>query len=360
MGTNIVVSPKRRGSGRRSKSRAGRVPVALGVSAALLASCSPDNSLVKLDADDVFYQLEAGEVDVLLVVDNSCSMEPYQVELADNFAAFLEYIEAGDVDYHIGVVTTSVAESVPGGTCERADTDAVPDAGELVGGAWITPDTDDGADAFADLVNVGICGAGYETGLDAALLALSEPQVSGANKGFLRDDAYLSLVFVSDEEDGSPLTVSEYVNAFRAVKGQRERDIFNASALVVTDPELCPEDSLAYDGGPSSRYISVAEETDGIVGDICEADFEPIVRELGLASSRLTDTFYLSEEPDPLSLVVGVDSLAVDCGDGWRFDRVGGEPAIVFDRDSMPGPKSKITVAYNLGSGNPEEFECGA
>ena len=39
-------------------------------------SCS-DYDLIKRDVGDVFYQLEAGEVDILLVVDNSCSMEPY-------------------------------------------------------------------------------------------------------------------------------------------------------------------------------------------------------------------------------------------------------------------------------------------
>ena len=36
----------------------------------LLGSCS-DYEIIKRDVGDVFYQLEAGKVDILLVVDNS-------------------------------------------------------------------------------------------------------------------------------------------------------------------------------------------------------------------------------------------------------------------------------------------------
>ena len=38
----------------------------------------------------MFYQVEAGEVDVLLVVDNS-TMAPYQDKLSPNFETFLTY-----------------------------------------------------------------------------------------------------------------------------------------------------------------------------------------------------------------------------------------------------------------------------
>ena len=50
--------------------------------------CS-DYKIISKDVGDVFYQLEAGEVDVLLVVDNSCSMAPYQDKLSQNFETFL-------------------------------------------------------------------------------------------------------------------------------------------------------------------------------------------------------------------------------------------------------------------------------
>ena len=64
--------------------------IELVVLSSLCFGCS-DYELIKRDVGDVFYQVEAGEVDILLVVDNSCSMQPYQEKLAENFDAFLTF-----------------------------------------------------------------------------------------------------------------------------------------------------------------------------------------------------------------------------------------------------------------------------
>ncbi len=348
-----------RGPGRRAAASP-RLRAALPLALAL-GGCKQDNSLVKLDGDDVFFQLEAGEVDVLLVVDNSGSMQPYQDQLSTNFEEFLTYFEEGNVDYQIGVVTTSVQPSVPFGDCSQADVDAIPPAGQLAGGTWITPDSADGDALFQELVAVGTCGSGFEMGLESAYLAVSDPLASGENAGFLREDAYLSIIFVSDEQDASPMSVNEYINGFRNVKGQRSREIFNASALVVTAVDDCSANQVNAGANPGTRYLDVADQTDGVIGNICADDFGQIVTELSLTSSRLTDTFFLSDSPEPASLIVGIDGEEVPCDAGrWVYDKVedgGAEvPAIVFDRAQLPPPNSKITVQYNIGTGDPAEF----
>ena len=236
--------------------------VATALPLVLLAGCI-EQSFVVRDGDDTFYQLEAGKVDVLLAVDNSCSMAPYQEELASNFDEFLTFFIEGNVEYQIGVVTTSVAEAEPVAQngCTQADVNAIPSAGELVGGTWITPETPNAADAFGQAVRVGICGSGYEMGIESAYRAVTEPLASQVNAGFIRDDAYLSIIFVSDEQDASPLPVNQYINAFEQVKGQRNRDIFNASALVVADPADCGANS----GLGGTRYLDVAAQM-GVIG----------------------------------------------------------------------------------------------
>ena len=325
-----------------------------------LAACKSDNSLAKLDSDDTFYQVEAGEVDVLLVVDNSGSMQPYQANLSTNFSDFLSFF-TGYVDYRIGVITTTLEPLEPYGPCTQADIDAVPSGGELVGGTWISDEDADGEDVFSELVQVGTCGAGYEMGLETAALALTPPlsDAGGANEGFLRSDAYLSIIFVSDEEDSSPLTTAGYINTFRSIKGNRSRDIFNASALVVNDEDDCSEAQLNAGATKSDRYVDVANQTNGVVGSICSGDFSTIVTELSLATSRLTDTFYLSESPDVATLVVGVDGEEWDCADGaWTYEKVDSRPAVVFDRASLPPPGSQITASYDYGSGDAADF-CG-
>lgn len=326
---------------------------------ALTASgCKSDNSLSKLDADDTFFQSEAGKVDVLLVVDNSGSMQPYQEKLSTNFESFLAYF-TGFVDYRIGVVTSTLENPEALGACTQEEIDAIPDGGELVGGTWISAEDADGDARFADLVQVGTCGGGYEMGLETALRALTPPLADEANADFLRSDAYLSIIFVTDEEDSSPLTTNEYINAFRALKGSRNRDVVNASALVVTNEEDCSQDQLDAGASENIRLVDVADQTDGVVGSICSGDFSNIVTELSLASSRLKDTFYLSEIPDPGSLIVGVGEEEVPCDDGmWAYEKVDGRPALVFARDQLPPPGSRVTASYDFGDGD-EALFCG-
>jgi hypothetical protein len=236
-----------------------------------------------------------------------------------------------------------------------------PSNGELVGGTYITPSTRDGDELFSDLVSVGTGGGGYEMGLEAAYLALSEPRVSGTNDGFLREEAYLTILFVSDEEDASPVGVNEYINAFYNIKGHRNREIFNASGLVVTNLDSCNATQQASGATEGHRYMDVIEQTNGVLGSICDDDFETIVTELSLASSRLTDTFYLSQLPDPSSLLVAVNDQEIDCDAGvwwYELEEDDGEerPKIVFDRSSMPPPNADVDVSYDLGNGNPDNF----
>ena len=335
----------------------------------LLVGCS-DYEVHSLENADIFYQLEAAEVDILLVVDNSCSMEPYQQELANNFDSFLTYFLEGDVDYQIGVTTTSMQQvefdPLYSHICPRSVVDEIPAPGALVDNLVITPETADAASTFSDIVNVGICGAAYEMGLGSARLALQHAQTGAYNTGFIRDEAYLSLIFVSDEQDASPLPVNDYITAFRDAKPGGDREAVIASSLVVTDPSECNPQQAAY-AVEGTRYVDVAEQTGGLVGNICGDDFDSIVTELSLNSSRLTDSFYLSALPEPGSLIVGIndgpDVYEIECDTGeWTYELQGeGEDlqgVILFDRAFLPPPNSKITVKYNRGDGDPASF-CG-
>jgi hypothetical protein len=331
----------------------------------LLVGCS-EYEVYKQEAADIFYQLDASEVDILVVVDNSCSMQPYQQQLADNFDNFLTYFVEGNVDYQIGVVSTTVRDEFSTSDACQNEVDSLPGGGLLLDDQIITPDTPDANNLFSEIVNVGTCGDPNEMGLEAARLALDYASSGDANEGFLRDSAFLSLIFVSDEQDASPLPVNDYINAFRDAKATgRNRADMNASSLVVADDTECSHSQLNSGATQGSRYVDVAEQSAGLIGNICSDDFESIVTELSLNSSRLTDTFYLSDLPSPPSIIVGVTVegegvIEQDCSEGWIYtllEEDGEEkPAIVFDRSNMPAPNSKITVKYDSGSGDPTGF----
>ena len=309
------------------------------------SACS-EQGFISSDGVDVFYQDPMELVDILMVVDNSCSMDPYQEKLGASFETFINYFIDANIDYNIAVITTDIESDM---------------AGQFVGEV-INRDTEEAATVFNDLVNVGVKGSGLEMGLESAKQALSESLLSSTNTGFLRDDAALSIIFTSDEEDSSPEPVNHYINTFFDVKGQRSRDVFNASALAVINDNSCTGEDQAYSTS-GTRYIDVAEQTNGIVGDICaeEKDFATIVNDLSLNASRLREIFYLSDWPDTASLTLAIDETFIECDAGvWTYLTVeeDGEerPAIQFSEENIPPISSRIEVRYDFGDGEIETF----
>jgi hypothetical protein len=298
-----------------------------------LTGCT-ENSIVVHEGVDVFYQSPADQVDVLLVVDDSCSMDPYQEELSTNFEDFRAFLDSAEIQWHIAVTTT----------------DAPAHLGEL--SDFIRWDDPDSEQRFREAVQVGTEGSGIEMGLEAAMLTLQDD-----HSGFVREAARFSAIFVSDEEDASPLSVTEYIRALEDLKGARDRDAVNASAVVTLDPELCENDWSA----PGDRYQAAVEQTGGVVGDICSESFGPILSELSLSASRLQETFLLSELPNPATLILELDEQELDCAEGrWSYELVTEEglqrPAIVFPREALPAPEQQIVARYRLGDGDPADF----
>jgi len=329
-----------------------------------LSACEQEVTITRPSITDVLFQDPPTEVDILLVVDNSCSMEDEQEKLSQGFEEFVRFFEVAEVDYHIGVTTTDMFNTGPGaeGRLARASN----------GVSIIDEDTDDADDVFEELGQVGVEGAGIEQGLLAGLSALRPPMSDGANDGFLREDALLTVIFVSDEEDFSIGPVNSYINAFREVKGQRERDSFNASALIGVDPETGEPQSCGGAGqgvgaDPGHRYHDVARQSGGVVGSICEDEFNDIVEEMGLKSSRLRDTFFMTRQADVEKLEVRVHEPGTSEFDGngflvppegmddgrfaWVYEEVfeEGEFWIRFtDRGELPPLGSKIVIRYEV------------
>ena len=323
-----------------------------------LAGCT-DYDLTAFEGVDVHFQDPAPKVDILMVIDNSGSMLGYQLLLGARFEDFLTYLEQAEVDYRVAVTTTTVDEYYPDPSCTEEELAQVPEPGGLHLDLVLTPETPNPSEAFADVVKVGACGSGYEKGLEAARLALSPEMLAGANAEFLRDDAYLSLVFVSDEQDFSREPVRNYLNDIYAVKGQRGRDYVNASALVISDALNCIVNTDVEVEG--TRYVEVAEQTGGVVGNLCNTDFRETITDISLKASRLRDTYFLSEEPMASTITVSLDGEDLDCANGaYTYQRALDyeieKPAIVFDRDQMPRPGQQIVIRYNLGDGATDGF----
>ena len=116
--------------------------------------------------EDRIIQIAAPEVDVLWVIDPSCSMGPYQDALTENFPSFIRYFLDSELDWHVGVTSTDMDGVLEDGSLGRLHT--------LGGPAWLTPDTPDPLTRFAEVANLGTAGSSSERGTSAAHSALTD------------------------------------------------------------------------------------------------------------------------------------------------------------------------------------------
>ncbi|MCK6551285.1 choice-of-anchor D domain-containing protein [Myxococcota bacterium] len=284
---------------------------------------------------DNFQQVPSAS-DVLFVIDNSGSMAEEQAGIGSNLASFLAFAQSNGLDYQIGVVTTDV---------ENAS-----ESGRFVGSTRVlTPGTANVTSVFATNVNQGTSGSGNEQGLEAAYRALSDPLINTHNAGFLRPDAMLSIVIVSDEEDQSPRTRQFYEGYFLGLKGPGNESRVSVSAIVgLTNPECTSANGVA-DYAP--RYIRTAEATGGVTESICAASWGTALQNIGYASFGLRRRFTLSSAPVEATIEVRVNGVVVPriAPNGtvsWTWDAAAG--AVVFQPAAAPGAWATIAITYSV------------
>jgi len=264
-------------------------------------------------------------VDVLWVIDNSGSMSDEVASISGNFQTFIDEFTDLELDYHIAVVTTDMYEPTDSGRFQ---------------GDIITPETANPAGEFTAQANQGSKGSATEQGFAAVQAALSEPLVSGVNAGFLREDATLSVIVVSDEDDNSPINATNFVTWFQGLKADPEMARFNGFFDVMF------EEIFNWDG-----YIDAVEATDGFYDAINSGSFAVALQELSFAAAGMVITFYLTEEPATLAdMTVVVDGQQVpqSSENGWTYDSE--TNAITFHGDSIPGPGDDVNISYTRTS----------
>ncbi|MCB9637486.1 MAG: choice-of-anchor D domain-containing protein [Myxococcales bacterium] len=293
---------------------------------------------------DVFNQNTTPAADILFVVDNSCSMGEEQQNLATNFQSFINWAIRLNVDYHIGVTTTDTTGRLAPAGCLRRGTSA-----QFPGtiSPFISLRTNDPTGVFGSMVNVGTRGSAVERGLDAAHKALSLPTKDdpNCNQGFYRDAASLSLIFLSDERDQSPLSESFYISFFRNLKGPHNTDLIRASVVVGPPPDGCTNPGTGR-ATAAPKYWAVATALRGEKANICDPDWSTTLNRIGAVTFGLRDQFFLSRTPEPPTIVVKVDGANIpqSATNGWVYES--SSNSIVFSASARPNIGSKIEVTY--------------
>lgn len=207
-------------------------------------------------------------VDILFVVDNSGSMGGEQSTLAESFGAFVDVLEAQQVgaNYRIGVTTTAADSSLGYRTCrdrlsdfifewehgthderQRGCLDHCVYEDLVLDQPWVeksegVTNLPAGVDLAAALQCIGppgINGPGWEQPLEAMYRVIEDNP-----SGFLREDALLAVIFLTDEADCS----APQENHFELQSGA-SGPIFWSDPLAATSG-ACWNAGVTCEGGP--------------------------------------------------------------------------------------------------------------
>jgi hypothetical protein len=222
-----------------------------------------------------FTGATGSKLDLLFMVDNSNSMEAMQTELKRRFPSmvqvFSDLAAAGlYADLHIGVVTSDYGAGAtgapgcqpsPGGQGARlqrlgaaAATGCLPPTGgNFIEYAFAPggndqsnlPANQDLASTFACMASVGANGCGFEHQLESVYAALHNGPPE--NQGFLRPDAVLAVVFVTNEDDSSaPPDTDMFDNSLTVLYGFEDSYRQTRFGVVCCPPGMasCTADQL--------------------------------------------------------------------------------------------------------------------
>mgnify|MGYP003642296141 CR=1 FL=1 len=238
---------------------------------------------------DSFVQVTAVDgVDIIWVIDRSGSMNIHESNLMAGIEAMMHALPAGG--WRLVMISTDPDEA------------AVENQFPLVTGDDIL----DAEDMFS------LMGTGTEeSGFDALYTYIEDNPYSST---WMRHDAALLVVFVSDEDDQSTImaTPNEFLDWYVA---RRFGNVFLAS-IVNVDPADTVCTSTYPPDYTGERYMEATSHIFGTVIDICSDDWSAGVNDATVQIEPIT-TIELTHEPVPETIRVFVSgSLYPD----WTYD----------------------------------------
>ncbi len=256
------------------------------------------------------------KADILIYGDTSYSMTQELTTMGQNVNVFIDQLSGNAGDWHLMAVTGPTG-------CNQ--------------GGILTPETDDYAGLFATgIMTPPADDSKDEMGLINVRAAINAATNGGCNDGFLRDDAQLHVIFISDENDESPgwetqYYWKQYIDPVIAAKDNPAMVKFSAVAGPVpggcanADPGNGYSDAVAWTGG---EFLSICDDW--------SAEMEILAD-----SSVSVDHFELSLEPVVSSILVLVDGI--DVVDDWLYSP--GTNEVVFISNPPTGGQT-VEISY--------------
>tara|TARA_B100000131_G_scaffold320926_1_gene370289 strand:+ start:789 stop:1724 length:936 start_codon:yes stop_codon:yes gene_type:complete len=260
---------------------------------------------------DSFVQVRAVDgVDIVWVIDTSGSMNSYQTQLLAGIELMMNALPA--TGWRLVMISTDPDEA------------SIEQQFPLVPG-----DTISDAEGMYALMGTGPDEKGFDS-----IYSYVETNPYAAT--WMRDDAALLVVFVSDEDDQSDIlsSSSDFVNWYSA---RRFGNVFLAS-IVMQEEEVSTCDGGYSGSHPGLTYMAATQLMFGTIVDICDEDWTPGVTD---ATTQIEpyESLSLSKVPVPETIRVFVDGIL---NWDWNYD----EPTNTIFFTVIPNGGSLVEAGY--------------
>lgn len=259
----------------------------------------------------IFYN---NKVDILFVVDNSKSMLQYQQRLAAQVSKLISTLNSLKMDYRIAVTTSTMS----------TNTSLYPLSRMYVGSPSYL--TSNNISQLSERIIVGESGSDVERSLDAMKYVTSTAYLSSIQSDFIRSDALLGIIFISDEPDssgefGNPAS-NDFINYLYArkpnfVSGARA---WLANYIGVTTTQSC--DILGGVATLGTEFIKLVDESKGVKSSICNADLSFAVSNIKARIIDQLTAYRFKSQPNKDSITVTIAGRTIheSAVDGWTLE----------------------------------------
>ena len=239
-----------------------------------------------------FRQVGAYEkIDILWVIDGSCSMMKHKTSVLTGIEAMMNSLPL-DVNWRLKMITTGDGRAVP-----------QPQTFPLTRGDTI-------ADALAMYNDLPI--DGMEKGFDAVRNYVTLDTYA---QTWLRSDAAMLVVFVSDEEEQSKMSAVDFQAWYQSLR---------SNVFLSFIGNVKPDESVCEYAPPTNyvgfKYMDAVNYFLGTIVDICETDWSPGVQDATQKIEPFKD-WELKHIPYENTIVVFEDGVRLDPTE-WSYDPV--------------------------------------
>lgn len=264
--------------------------------------------------DERFVVPSDPPVDILFAVDQSGSMDGHSASLGANFSGLITALSQVTNSWRVGVSTLGA------GCFNQGVLDAT---------------TTSLASKFAAAVSTG---SGSEPNTEKLFRltqnAMGQTGYGQCNSGFLRPDALLHIILVSDEKEQSGIGASTFVTNMQSYKA--------SPALVKVSGIICSPSGCGHADGTDGGYKDAVTLTGGVRMDVMGSGWANYAQQIAAASLTGINRFELSQTAAPDSLVVSVNGT--EQATDWHFDAATNE--VVFDVNPPEG--ADIDIEYGV------------